>query len=132
MNMDLKDKNKTPLYKTFSFAISGIIHGFRKEKNFKIHASAAILAILLSFILRITTMEWLFVILSIFGVLTLEFVNSAIERVVDLTTSEFHPLAKQAKDLAAGAVFVYSIMTVIIACIIFIPKFAHLLYSYIQ
>ncbi|MGV3465918.1 MAG: diacylglycerol kinase family protein [Heyndrickxia sp.] len=132
MNMDLKDKNKTPLHKTFSFAISGIIHGVRKEKNFKIHAAATILAIFVSIILQISMMEWLFVILSIFGVLTLELVNSAIERVVDLTTSEYHPLAKQAKDLAAGAVLMFSIMSVIIACIIFIPKFAHLLTNYIK
>jgi len=132
MNMDLKDKYKTPLYKTFTYAFSGIIHGFRKEKNFKIHAAAAILAIFISIILRISMVEWLFVIISIFGVLTLELINSAIERLVDLTTSDYHPLAKQAKDLAAGAVLVYSIMTVIIACIIFIPKIAHLYKMLIQ
>lgn len=126
MIMGSNDKKKTPLSKTFSYAFSGIIHGLQEEKNFRIHTGAAILAMCFSFILQISWMEWLFVILSIFGVFTLELVNSAIERVVDLTTSEYHPLAKQAKDLAAGAVLVYSIMSVIIACIIFIPKFAHL------
>ncbi|PKR85106.1 diacylglycerol kinase family protein [Heyndrickxia camelliae] len=131
MNMDLKDKQKTPLHKTFSFAICGIIHGFKAEKNFKIHAAAAIMAISISFLLRISLMEWLFVILSIFGVVSLELVNSAIERVVDLAAPGYHPLAKQAKDLAAGAVLVYSIMSVIIACVIFIPKFAHLIINFI-
>ena len=55
------------------------------------------------------------------GVL-LELMNTAIERTVDLCTEDFHPLAKQAKDIAAGAVFVYAILSVIIGCIIFLPK----------
>ncbi|KQL53510.1 hypothetical protein AN964_08385 [Heyndrickxia shackletonii] len=132
MNMDLNDKNKSPLSKTFSYAFSGIVHGLGQERNFRIHTVAAILVTVLSILMRISSVEWLFVILSIFGVFTLELINSAIERVVDLTTSEYHPLAKQAKDLAAGAVLVYSIMSVIIACIIFIPKLAHLYKMLIQ
>jgi undecaprenol kinase len=47
--------------------------------------------------------------------------NTAIERVVDLVTAEYHPLAKQAKDIAAGAVFVYAILSVIVGIIIFLP-----------
>jgi undecaprenol kinase len=49
--------------------------------------------------------------------------NTAAERVVDLITKEYHPLAKQAKDLAAGAVFIYAVITVVIGIIIFIPYF---------
>ena len=59
-------------------------------------------------------MEWLFILVAIVGTITLELVNSAIERVVDLVTTEYHPLAKQAKDIAAGAVFVYAIFSVIV------------------
>ncbi|MBS4173573.1 diacylglycerol kinase family protein [Bacillus sp. FJAT-49736] len=134
MIMDLKDKDKRifpPLSKSFSYAVQGIIHGLSKERNFKIHIIAAILAICTSFILKISIVEWLFIIVSIFSVFTLELVNSAIERVVDLVTVEQHPLAKQAKDLAAGAVFVCAIMSVIIACVIFLPKLAHLFSLYI-
>ena len=54
--------------------------------------------------------------------LTLELINSAIEKVVDLVTGEYHPLAKAAKDLAAGAVLVYAILSAIIGFIIFLPK----------
>ena len=54
--------------------------------------------------------------------LALELMNSAVERVVDLLTTERHPLAKQAKDLAAGAVLIYAIGSAIIGLILFIPK----------
>jgi undecaprenol kinase len=53
-------------------------------------------------------------------------VNSSIERVVDLVTQEYHPLAKQAKDIAAGAVLLYAIFSVIVGMIIFLPKLIHL------
>lgn len=55
-------------------------------------------------------------------VISLELINTAIERVVDLVTSEYHPLAKEAKDIAAGAVFVAAILSIVIGGIIFIPK----------
>jgi undecaprenol kinase len=51
----------------------------------------------------------------------LELVNSGIERVVDLVTEEYHPFAKQAKDLAAGAVFIYAVVSVVIGIVIFLP-----------
>ena len=56
------------------------------------------------------------------GMLSLELMNTAIERAVDLITKDYHPLAKAAKDAAAGAVFVYALLSVIIGLIIFIPK----------
>jgi len=64
----------------------------------------------------------MFISFAICGVLALELVNTAVERVVDLVTKEFHPLAKQAKDIAAGAVLLYAILSVVIGCIIFLPK----------
>jgi len=64
----------------------------------------------------------MFISCAICGVLALELVNTAVERVVDLVTKEFQPLAKQAKDVAAGAVLLYAILSVVIGCIIFLPK----------
>ncbi|AGK54961.1 diacylglycerol kinase family protein [Bacillus sp. 1NLA3E] len=110
------------VYKSFSFAIQGIIHAFKHERNLKIHFVAALLVILLGCWLQLTTTEWLFVLLAIGGVITLELLNTAVERLVDLVTKEDHPLAKQAKDIAAGAVLVYAILSVLIGLIIFIPK----------
>lgn len=67
-------------------------------------------------------MEWFIVLILIGGMLSLELVNAAIERVVDLTTTEWHPLAKQAKDLSAGAVLIYAIVSALIGMLLFIPK----------
>lgn len=87
-----------------------------------VHIVMAVVAIMMSIILHIHLMEWLFILIAIFGVFALEFVNSAIERVVDLVTEDYHELAKQAKDIAAAAVLVYSCLSVIIGLIIFVPK----------
>ena len=73
-------------------------------------------------ILRISPVEWC-ICLGLFGlVMALELVNTAIEAVVDLVTSEYRPLAKVAKDTAAGAVLIAAIMAVVSGLIIFVPK----------
>jgi undecaprenol kinase len=83
---------------------------------------AAVLVILFAFYYHLSASEWIFILFAIGGMFSLELVNTAIERIVDLVTEEYHPLAKQAKDIAAGAVIVYAILSVIIGCIIFLPK----------
>ncbi|MBS4199708.1 diacylglycerol kinase family protein [Bacillus sp. FJAT-49732] len=112
----------------FKYAIEGIIHASKVEKNFQVHIICAIIVSALSFILKIDKMEWLFIIISIFGVLSLELINSALERAVDIATKEIKPLAKQAKDLAAAAVLVYAIMSVIIGIVILGPKMIKLFF----
>ncbi|MCM3237040.1 diacylglycerol kinase family protein [Heyndrickxia oleronia] len=129
MNMDLRDKGR--FWKAFKFAFQGIMHACKTERNVQFHFAASVIVILFSIYLNISLFEWLFICLCIFGVITLELINSAIERIVDLASPSYHPLAKQAKDIAAGAVLVYSIMTVIIGSIIFLPKLARLFQSYI-
>ncbi|MBS4217113.1 diacylglycerol kinase family protein [Bacillus sp. FJAT-49711] len=106
----------------FKYAIQGIVYATKVEKNFQIHITCALIVTVLSIILKINKTEWLFIIISIFGVLALELVNSALERSVDIATKEIKPLAKQAKDLAAAAVLVYAIMSVIIGIVILGPK----------
>ncbi len=122
MNSDYKGRRKTALLHSFSFAFSGILHTIRHERNMKIHCTAAVLVIVFSFFFQLSAVEWLFILLAVGGVFSLELMNTAIERTVDLCTEDFHPLAKQAKDIAAGAVFVYAILSLIIGCIIFLPK----------
>jgi len=111
---------------SFKYAFQGMIYAAKNEKNFLIHITAAVLVIGLSVCLKINHIEWLFIVVSIFGVLALELFNSALERAVDLSTDEIKPLAKHAKDLAAAAVLVYVMMTVIIGIIIFGPKLLRL------
>lgn len=123
--MDSKDKRKfrsKNVFHSFRYAIEGIIYAARNERNMKIHLFIAGCVIIFGIILNVSSVEWLFLLFAIFGVLSLELVNSAIERVVDLATKELHPLAKLAKDFAAGAVLIYAILSVIVGLIIFLPK----------
>ncbi|MBO8176851.1 MAG: diacylglycerol kinase family protein [Bacillus sp. (in: Bacteria)] len=120
--MDLKDKGWSRFIRSFSFAVNGIKLTWEKEQNFRIHVFIAFFVVIVSLFLPLSAIEWALIIFSIFGMLALEMMNTAIERTVDLVTGEYHPLAKMAKDIAAGAVFVYAIMTVIIGLIIILPK----------
>lgn len=95
----------------------------------KKHAVSAALAILMGLVFSISAMEWLFLFLAIFLVITCEIINSAIENVVDLASHyHFSMMAKNAKDMAAGAVLVISIYAVITGMIIFIPKIWELIF----
>lgn len=109
-------------FKSFGFAYEGIIHASMSERNFKFHIVAAIIVIISGILTGLSLIEWFIVFILIGGMLGLELMNSAIERVVDLTTSEQHLLAKQAKDLAAGAVLIYAVTSAIIGLMLFIPK----------
>lgn len=126
--MSTGSKGKRPfkassLLHSFRYAIAGVQTAVRNERNLKIHLFVATLVIILGLLVQLSMTEWLFVAFAIGGVISLELVNSALERVVDLASSgEYHPLAKEAKDIAAGAVFVYAILSVIVGVIIFLPK----------
>lgn len=109
------------LLKSFRFAFAGIKVGM-KERNMRIHITCAIIVIIAGIFTHLSAVEWLILILTISLVIGMEMVNTAIENVVDLVSPEYHPLAKVAKDVAAGAVLVFAIASVIIGIIIFIPK----------
>jgi diacylglycerol kinase len=109
--------------KSFYFAFKGIADLFSgRHPNAMVHLMAVVSVCIAGYFFKISTCEWLAVILCFIAVITLEAMNSAIEYVVDLASPEFHPLAKKAKDMAAGAVLLAAIGTVVIAAIIFLPK----------
>ena len=88
----------------------------------KIHVTVTLLVVIAGLVLGLSVTEWC-ICLALFGlVMALELVNTAIEAVVDLVTSEYRPLAKVAKDTAAGAVLIAAIMAVVSGLIIFVPK----------
>ncbi|MCA1056182.1 diacylglycerol kinase family protein [Rossellomorea aquimaris] len=122
--MDLKE-NKFGMRrftKSFGYAWQGIKGVWKSEQNFRIHVCAAFVAVILAIILSISVVEWMILVLLIFGMLALETLNTAVEKAVDLITEEYHPLAKASKDLASAAVFFFAIGSFIIGCLIFIPK----------
>ena len=116
------DKKKNPLYKNFGYAFEGIFTGIKKERNMKIHCLAMLCVVAAGLLLRISISEWCLC-LVLFGlILSLELVNTAVEAVVDLVTEEKRPLAKLAKDTAAGAVLIAAIMAAGAGLLIFVPK----------
>lgn len=93
---------------SFSYAVQGVRDALRGERNFKVMLAMGALAIAAGFALRIDAQSWVAVLVMIGVVLAAELLNTAVETVVDLVSPELHPMAKRAKDLAAGAVLVLS------------------------
>lgn len=114
--------NIRKLLLSFKFASEGIIHSIRSEQNIRFHLLAAIVVMVAGYFTKLETVEWIIILLLIGGMLSLELMNTAIERVVDLVSPGWQPLAKQAKDVAAAAVLVYATISAIIGILIFLPK----------
>lgn len=103
----------------FRNAAEGIAYGLRTQRNVRVHTGVAILMCVVSFF-RISRTDWMFVLTAVFLVLVTELMNTAVEAAVDLAHPHIHPLAKAAKDTAAGAVLLAAVFAVIIGCIVFI------------
>ena len=117
-----KWKNRE-LIASLEFALTGIFTAFKEERNMRKHALSAILAIVAGFLFGISVTEWLFLLLSVSLVIAFEIMNSALENVVDLASDyHFSMLAKNAKDMAAGAVLVISGFALVTGLMIFVPK----------
>lgn len=122
--MDSKDRKAFDLrrlLRSFTYAWNGLMFVIKNEQNMRIHLSAAFLVILLAIFLDISRSQFILLFIVIGIVLSLEMMNTAIEKTIDLITADYHPLAKVAKDVAAGAVFLFSLIAVIIGFFIFLP-----------
>lgn len=115
------DRKKNPLKKSFGYAFEGIWTGMKKERNMKIHCCAAVMVVIAGLVVKLTVMEWCICLILCGLVMSLELVNTAVEAVVDLVTEERKPLAKLAKDTAAGAVLISAIIAAIVGLLIFVP-----------
>lgn len=104
---------------SFRYALDGILHGFRAQRHMRFHFVVAVLALLAGVIYGLTRAELLVLLFSIALVLIAEMFNTAVEAVVDLVTQTYHPLAKHAKDVAAGAVLVAALNAIVVGLILF-------------
>ncbi len=107
---------------SFKNAISGVIWAFSTQPNFKIHITLSVLVLFLGVIFKITYVEMTILVLTITLGLGVEMVNTSIESMTDLITTEYSKEAKIAKDVAAGMMLVAAVGAVLVACLIFLPR----------
>lgn len=110
--------NPGKFIKSVPHALKGIMSLIKNDNNFRIHLLAVIVVIILGFWIKFSEGEWLVVILTMGGVLSLEAVNTAIETIIDLVSPEYHDLAKKTKDVAAGAVLLFVFAALGVASVI--------------
>lgn len=108
--------------KSSTHAWRGVNIMIKTTHNFWGHIFFGFLALYLGFVLNISITEWLFLIFAIFIVLITETLNTAFEVDIDLTSPEYHPFARDTKDIAAGAVLLSVFLAIIVGLIIFLPK----------
>ncbi len=106
---------------SFRFAYNGLKIALQ-QRNMKIHVCAALLVVVFSFYFKISHTEWAIILLCMGGVLSAEVFNTAIEKIADFIQPNRDEKIKVIKDLAAAAVLVFAIITVLVAGLIFIPK----------
>jgi len=107
------------LVDSFNYAFEGIIHVLRTQRNLRLHFLAAILVFAAAIALGVTRLQLIALVLAIAFVLVAEMLNTAIEGVIDVSTTSFDPNAKLAKDIAAGAVLIASIAALGVGYLVF-------------
>ena len=110
----------------FRYAFNGLWYALRTQRNARVHVCIAILAIILGIILHISAIEFAMVFVAITGVFIAEMFNTVFELCIDLASPDYHPLAKIAKDVAAGAVLLSAMLAVVIGLFVFVPHLWHL------
>lgn len=111
-----------PLQKSFGYALQGVSIFFRNERNGRLQVLIACCVFLAGMLLSVSMTEWLIILLFTALVVSLEMLNSALEKVCDHISLDWHPHIKVIKDMAAGAVLWASILSLLAGLIIFIPK----------
>lgn len=125
--MKLRNKRKIKvktkkIINSFKYAIQGFVQSFKSERNMKFHVLIMLVVCLMGCLLKINKWEWITCIILFGVVISAELFNTAIETVVDMITPYRDPKAKIAKDVAAAAVLVPAIASIIVGLIIFLPK----------
>lgn len=107
---------------SFIYAFKGLADLFKHHRNGQFHLAATVVVVTCGLFCRISSGEWLAVVICIVLVTALEAMNTAVEYLTDLVSPDFHPLAGKVKDMAAGAVLISAIGAAVVGGIIFIPR----------
>src|SRR4051812_37965999 len=116
---------------SFNYAFEGIIHVLRTQRNMRIHFVVAFIVLVAALVVNVTKLELIALVISITFVLIAEMLNTGIEAAIDVATTSFDPLAKLAKDIAAGAVLIATVNAVVVGYLVFsvriVNKSSHLI-----
>ncbi|HEX9069020.1 MAG TPA: diacylglycerol kinase family protein [Ktedonobacterales bacterium] len=107
--------------RSFVYAFRGLRYAFATQRNARVHALVGMGALALAFALRLSVTQIAILLATVFMVMLAELVNTGIEACVDLVSPEYHPLARVAKDVAAGAVLLAAIGASVIGLVLFAP-----------
>lgn len=110
--------------RSFKFAFVGIWTMLKSQHNAWVHACATLAVVAAGLSFGISAAEWCWLVLAIMAVWTAESLNTAFEFLADVASPEFHPLVKHSKDVAAGAVLIAALGSIVISALVFEPYFA--------
>jgi len=108
---------------SFRLALQGISWAFYTQPHFQFHVAVGIFVLIIGFVLNITMVEYAILLLTIFGVIVTELINTSVESLVNMATEEWHGHAKVAKDVCAGAVLMMTLAAVGVGSLVFVPRF---------
>ncbi|WP_373512459.1 diacylglycerol kinase family protein [Persicitalea sp.] len=108
--------------RSFRYAVKGVVDLFRFENNARIHLLAAAAVLAAGFYFQLSNTEWALIVTQIALVWAAEAFNTALEKLADAVSTDYHPLIKAVKDLAAGGVLIVAISAAVVGSLIFIPK----------
>ena len=120
----MSSRRRPSIFESFNYAIEGVVHVLRTQRNMRIHFATAIAVLAVAAAVGVSKMELIALLLAIAFVLIAEMINTAIEGAIDVATTSFDPMAKLAKDIAAGAVLIASVNAVAIGYLVFAGKAA--------
>src|SRR5699024_5454486 len=107
---------------SFNNAVTGILAAIKTESNLRTHFIVAILVIIMSLFFNFTRMEFLMLLFAITTVLIAEMFNTVAEKLVDMITKEYHPLARIIKDISAGAVLISALNSIVVGYLLFFDR----------
>jgi diacylglycerol kinase len=108
-------------FASFKYAANGIVHVLRTQPNARAHATITMAVVVIGLWLELNRIEWAILVVTMAVVWVAEFANTAVEAAVDLAAPDLHPLAKIAKDVAAGGVLIAAVLAVIVGLLILGP-----------
>jgi diacylglycerol kinase (ATP) len=120
----MSSRPRPSIFESFNYAIEGVVHVLRTQRNMRIHFALAVAVLAVAIAVGVSKLELIALLIAIAFVLVAEMINTAVEGVIDVSTTAFDPMAKLAKDIAAGAVLIAAVNAVAIGYLVFAGKAA--------